>query len=125
MPLSEVQPKSGPLPDTSGIEELRGLYRPERVRLLLVGESSPAGGTHFDLANSNLFQATREAFVLALDETGIPSGGGFLEFFRDAGGWLVDLADRPVNHLSNSERRRIVNAGVPRLTRTIDATGPD
>ena len=82
MPPSEVQPKSGPLPDTkSGIEELRGLYRPERVRLLLVGESSPAGGTHFYLANSNLFQATREAFVLALDETGIPSGGGFLEFF--------------------------------------------
>ena len=41
---------------------LRERYRPTRVTTLFVGESAPAGGTHFYLANSNLFRATREAF---------------------------------------------------------------
>ena len=52
-------------------------------------------------------------------------GAIFWTSSANAGCWLVDLADRPVNHLDDEERKRIVNAGVPRLTRTIDETRPD
>ena len=130
MPPTDAQTKLGPLPDDeSGISELRDSYRPERVRLLLVGESSPCSGKHFYLADSPLFCATREAFMEALGETKVPVGRDFLAFFRGAGCWLVDLADRPVNHLKRGsarrQRRKIVGAGVPRLSRTIHETNPE
>jgi hypothetical protein len=39
-------------------EVLRGRYRPDVIRVLLVGESPPAGGTFFYAANYNLYRAT-------------------------------------------------------------------
>ena len=117
---------NAPLPDSeSGIDDLRNHYRPERVRVLLVGESSPAGATHFYRANSNLFHATRDGFQQALDYTEVPDKTEFLGFFHDNGWWLVDLADRPMNRLSRSQRRRVAKAGVPHLTKTIDEACPE
>lgn len=104
---------------TTGIDELRRQYKPAQVRTLFVGESSPTQGTHFYRANSNLFRSTRAAYAVALGKDVVPSGEAFLAFFADKGGWLVDLADRPVNRLSGSERRAAVEAGVPRLAQTI------
>jgi hypothetical protein len=116
---------SAPASDTeSGVEELRERFRPSRVRALFVGESSPAQGTHFYRANSNLFRATRRAFAAVFGEDVVPNGEGFLKFFADQGCWLVDLADRPVNALEEGERRRVVAAGVDRLAATIRATEP-
>ncbi|MDQ3689671.1 MAG: UPF0175 family protein, partial [Chloroflexota bacterium] len=52
---------SRPRSDTEGgVDALRQQFRPERVRWLFVGESSPAAGTHFYRADSNLFRATQE-----------------------------------------------------------------
>ena len=115
-----------PLSDAaSGAANLRSRYRPECVRVLLVGESAPAGGTHFYFANSNLFRATREGFQQALGSTAVPVGSGFLGSFRESGWWLVDLADRPVNHLEGASRRHAVREGIPRLIQTVDDTRPD
>ena len=110
----------------SGIDELRRRYRPECVRVLLVGESSPASGKHFYLANSILFRATRKGFAQALGDAMIPHGPEFLEFLCENGWWLVDLADHPVDQgCSDSLRCKTVEAGIPRLSQTIDETCPE
>ena len=108
----------------SGVEALRDQFRPERVRWLFVGESSPAGGTHFYRANSNLFRATQEAFAAALGSD-VPPGPAFLHFFRDHGCWLVDLASEPVNRLAKGARGPAVGAGRDRLARLIGETDPE
>lgn len=115
----------GPRPDpASGIDVLRAQFRPDRVRWLFVGESSPAGGTHFYRANSNLFRATQEAFAQALGSE-VPAGPSFLHFFHQKEAWLVDLADRPVNRMEDRSRKEAVRAGVERLARVIAETRPE
>jgi predicted transcriptional regulator len=108
----------------SGIDELRARYHPEKVRTLFVGESSPAQGTHFYRANSNLFRATREAYADAIGADAIPVGEGFLQYFADQGAWLVDLADHPVNRDKATDRHAAVQAGIPRLAETIRTERP-
>ena len=104
--------------------ELRDAYRPRRVKSLFVGESSPAQGTHFYRADSNLFRATQAAFAEALGKEAVPSGEAFLRLFATKGCWLVDLADRPVNQLDARERRQAVEAGIPRLAELIREVKP-
>ncbi len=104
---------------------LRDQFRPEKIRWLFVGESSPAGGTHFYRANSNLFRATREAFAAALGDAEVPDGPAFLDFFRDRGCWLVDLADRPINHLHGQPRKDAVDEGIARLAALISEVGAE
>ena len=112
-------------PDTeSGIDRLRERFRPDRVRILFVGESSPSGGTHFYRANSNLFRATREAFVVALGPSAVPAGEAFLALFADRGCWLVDLADRPVDRLKGRPRSDYVDDGIARLTAVLEEARP-
>jgi len=101
-----------------------GLYfRPKRVTTLFVGESSPAQGTHFYRANSNLFRAVQAAFAAAFGPA-VPSDEGFLRYFAGKGCWLVDLADQPVNRLGAAERKAAVSAGIPGLAEVIGATKP-
>ena len=110
--------------DDPAIAGLRARYRPSATRVLFVGESSPAGGTHFYRADSNLYRATREAFGLALNVAEPPQGDAFLAWFQELGCWLVDLAEHPVNRSAASERMRAVDAGIPALARTIREVQP-
>lgn len=107
-----------------GIDQLRGQFKPRTVTTLFVGESSPAGGTHFYRANSNLFRATQEAFAQAFGDESMSEGPRFLREFQDHGCWLVDLADRSVNALSDEERQMLVSAGVAGLATTITEVRP-
>lgn len=109
----------------SGIDGLRAEYRPPAVKLLLVGESSAAGGTHFYRADSNLFRAVRAAHAMALGEDRVPEGKAFLRFFSDRGGWLVDLADRPVNRLLGRPRKDHVDVGIDNLKRVLVDAQPE
>ena len=109
----------------SAIAGLRARYRPSVTRLLFVGESSPAGGTHFYRADSNLYRATREAFGAAFAVGDPPEGDAFLGWFRDLGCWLVDVAERPVNRSTEETRTRVVGDGIPALARTIEAAEPE
>jgi len=106
------------------ITTLRTRYRPSVTRMLFVGESSPAGGTHFYRADSNLYRATRDAFGVGLSVADPPEGEAFLAWFQELGCWLVDLADRPVNRSAAAERTRAVDAGIPALARTIREVHP-
>jgi hypothetical protein len=111
-------------PAEASIDALRTRYRPARTRVLFVGESSPAGGTHFYQADSNLYRATREAFGAALSVVDPPEGDAFLAWFQELGCWLVDLADHPVNRSSAGDRVHAVDAGIPALAETIRVTEP-
>ena len=71
-------------------EELRQRFRPAQVRLLLIGESPPVGGSFFYMGNSNLYRHTAEAFSLAYSRS-FSSPQEFLDFFRGLGCYLDDL----------------------------------
>jgi hypothetical protein len=79
------------------LEVVRRQFLPDNVSLLFIGESPPAGGTFFYLANSKLYEATKEAFRSALPD--LVRGPSFLERFAERGCYLDDLCLEPVNHL--------------------------
>jgi hypothetical protein len=93
--------------------------------VLFVGESSPSGGTHFYRANSGLFRATREAFDLATVAARPSEAISFLDWFRDLGCWLVDLADRPFEDVPTAEHAAEVEAAIARLAMTMLETRPE
>jgi hypothetical protein len=101
----------------------RRTYRPDRVDVLLVGESAPAGGNHFYLANSLLFHAIQEAARRVYGRR-VPEGEEFLAFAQEQGMWLVDLAAKPVNDLDEVDRRSNVREGIPRIARVIADCAP-
>jgi hypothetical protein len=105
--------------DPAIAEALREQYKPKRVRVVLVGESAPAGETFFYSANSRLYHETRDAFERAAPAR--DQGGGFLETFVRLGCYLDDLCLVPVNQLPDRERERERLASVgPLAARLVD-----
>lgn len=105
------------------VESLRSRYRPKHVRVLLVGESPPAGGTFFYAANSNLFRYTKEAFEAVYGQHWA-RGTDFLDFFAGEGFFLDDLCLVPVNNLTPADRRRCRRDGIPALASRIRDMSP-
>lgn len=102
-------------------ERLRRSFRPRKVRILFVGESPPASGRFFYHVDSGLFRAIREAFVKAFPDL---READFLKSFRNLGCYLVDLCERPVDHLPPNARRKLCRASEPRLTKSIRTLRP-
>lgn len=93
-------------------ERLRRRYRPTPVRLLFVGEAPPASGRFFYQADSGLYRAVRDAFVMAFP---IISETDFLESFHAMDCYLVDLCGRPVDRLTSRQRKQACVGGELRL----------
>ena len=102
-------------------ERLRKRYRPDRVRILFVGESPPASGRFFYQADSGLYRAVRDTFLAAFPRL---EKAEFLDAFRSLGCYLVDLCGEPVDRLAPPDRRGAGRAGEVRLARTIRALRP-
>jgi hypothetical protein len=92
-------------------ESIRKNYLPNTVRVLFVGESRPANGHFFYLADSPLVQYTRNAFSQVCPETP-EQVDAFLYYFKMCGCYLDDLCHAPVNQLPNQERNARRTAGV-------------
>ena len=105
-------------------ETLRARYKPDRVQILLIGESPPVGGTFFYAANSNLFRYTREAFEAALDRTWA-SDDDFLMFLKQCGFYLEDLCLEPVNGLASADRRAARCTGEESLAERLASISPE
>jgi hypothetical protein len=109
-------------------DALRAHYRPERIRVLFVGESPPAGGAFFYAANSKLYRATKQAFEAVMPDL---IRGSFLESFSALGCYLDDLCLEPVNHLKlnvpSEKRERLEKriAGETPLAARMSVTDPD
>lgn len=109
---------------SDGYERLRQQFRPrDRIRLLLVGESRPAGGSFFYLANSNLFRATLEAWQAAFGP--LAEGQSLLNRLQSDKVWLYDLAPAPVNRLRGRPRRGAVQARSADLAALLAAESPE
>jgi len=110
--------------DASSLEALRLRFKPEKFKVLFVGESAPANGTFFYKTDSNLYRYTQQAFVSAFGkECGF--GEGFLNFFRGRGCYLDDLCLEPVNNLDQTARQRKRNKSVPLLAGRIREYRPE
>ncbi len=105
-----------------GNERLRRRYRPDRVRILFVGEAPPASGRFFYRADSGLYRAMRDAFAAACPAR---REAPFLETFRARGAYLVDLCPEPVDRLGPGARRRACRQSEPRLARIVRRTRPE
>ncbi len=97
-------------------EKLRGRYRPDRVRVLFVGESPPKNRTFFYCGNSLLHNAFREAF---------DSPDDFLAEFQSRGFFLDDLVPFPVNRMSREDREAARQAHIDRLSYRLRAYQPE
>lgn len=118
--ITRVSLQAGP--DELARERLRKRYRPNRVRLLFVGESPPASGRFFYQADSGLYRAVREAFVKVFPAVAEPD---FLASFRDLGCYLVDLCGAPVDRMARRQRQQICRDSEVRLSRLIKDFQPE
>ncbi|WP_353183304.1 hypothetical protein [Bosea sp. (in: a-proteobacteria)] len=112
-----------PLPDLADVaanaEALRAAYRPDRISVLFVGESAPAGGRFFYAGDSQVHRYLSKALSPYL-----PGHRPFLDRFRDAGLYLDDLVLTPVNRLAPRERAARNLAAVPCLASRLAAYRP-
>jgi len=91
------------------------LYRPNVARLVIVGEAPPPD-RFFYTGDSLFFQYTRRAFATLLPKVERHDAGWFLAFFRQLGGWRIDVCDAPqratkggsddITHCLNAFERR-------------------
>jgi hypothetical protein len=102
-------------------ERLRESYRPERVRVLFVGEAPPASGAFFYRRDSGLYRALSTTFEEAFPRI---QGRDFLAAFRDLGCYLVDLCGRPVDRLGPRERRKARRMSEVRLAEAVRRLRP-
>ncbi len=102
-------------------EKLRRRYRPDRVRILFVGEAPPVSGRFFYKGDSGLYRALRDTFIAAFPS--LPKSE-FLDAFCAFGCYLVDLCGQPVDHMPRNTRTSICCAGEVHLAKTIGILRP-
>ena len=105
-------------------EVKRNDYKPNKVKILFVGESRPQQGTFFYFGNSNLFSYTKQAFEQAAKKKYM-TDAAFLDEFKNLGCWLYDVCDCPVNHCTKTERKKAINDGIDALRNTIQKLNPE
>lgn len=105
------------------IEKIRYSYKPNKVRILLVGESAPAAGNFFYLGDS-LCNYTKSAFAKVYPEVGSQTMQNFLDFFKEKGFYLDDLCLMPIDKLDKKQRRQCIKNSVQSLAERIKMYSP-
>lgn len=131
----EVQPAHAASREVgdSWYEELRSRYRPERVEVLLIGESPPdaeGGDRRFfyvpELSRfDNLYRGVAGAVYGLEPDFDLTAKEAVLDRLTRDGFWLIDAVERPVNKLSRAERRAAITAGAPRLVERCSELAPE
>jgi hypothetical protein len=103
-------------------ERTRQSYMPDELRVLLIGESPPAGGTFFYFGDSILHDATCDAFRHAIPA--LRREADFRDAFMRLGCYLEDLSHQPINQLDRPEREAARTASAPSLTRRVRTLSP-
>ncbi len=103
-------------------ESLRLRYKPDNIRLLLIGESPPASGKFFYLSSA-MTKFTSLAFEKAHRRT-FNNDSDFLEYFKSCGCYLDDLSHIPVNNLNRHKREQQLRDCVDPLSKRIREANP-
>jgi hypothetical protein len=113
-------------------EELRERYRPERLRVLLVGESPPDPGDGERrfffaprLTYDNLYRGVADAVYGARGDVDIRDKLRVLELLCADGFWLIDAVDSPIDNKSSAARRDSIRVGLPRLVEQCRELAPE
>jgi hypothetical protein len=106
-------------------ELIRRAYKPDKVRLLMVGESPPAKGGFFYLKDRKILMVTYtgQAFQRAHGLT-FRDNEQFLNYFKECGCYLDDLCTFPVDDLSASEREKCLRDSIEGLAQRIQGMQP-
>jgi hypothetical protein len=107
-------------------ELIRKAYKPDNVRLLLVGESPPAKGGFFYFKDRKVHMTTYTAQALGRAH-GItfPNLQEFFKYFQVCGCYLDDLCQFPVDDLQTTDRKALLKASVAGLAQRIREMNPD
>jgi hypothetical protein len=98
-------------------EALRRSFRPPHVRVLFVGEAPPRADGFFYEPGSSRHRVVERVFLEAFGPRFQPES--FLRWFADAGCYLEDVCQSPVDGLSKEARESLCRAGEKRLAETI------
>ena len=116
---------------TAWYEQLRDQYRPDRLEVLLIGESPPdpaAGERRFFYAPTlridNLYRGVTQALYAIHPEVDLADKPAVLRRLQADGFWLIDAVDRPINHLPPGPRRAAITAAVPQRVSRCHALAP-
>ncbi len=105
-------------------DALREQFRPNRVRLLFVGESPPASGKFF-YDKGPMTRFTAKAFEAAHGLTfSATDQNEFLTYFKKCGCFLDDISHSPIDGLAVEERTRRLAESVAGFARRIAALKP-
>ncbi|MGA7180661.1 MAG: hypothetical protein WBX11_13890 [Thiobacillaceae bacterium] len=103
----------------TSISRLRQAYRPKDIAVLFVAESPPESSDDEVRFFYNPRQARWDHMYRAIMAAVFPEfvyhpgqKDFWLRQFQQHGYYMIDATDRPVNHLSSTERRRELNASV-------------
>ncbi|SEO59969.1 hypothetical protein [Propionispora vibrioides] len=107
----------------SRIEEIRLGFKPDIVRVLLVGESAPVAGTFFYTGDS-LCKYTQTAFANVFPAMRAKRWQEFLSFFQQSGFYLDDLCLIPVNGMDKASRQQNLINSIPSLALRIEKYAP-
>src|SRR5215475_10648558 len=94
-------------------EALRESFRPERIRLLFIGEAPPASGRFFYSRNSGLYRAMREAFAAIAPL--LRAIASHVERSASRGNWHGERVELPYPGRWLRHRRDFVRALEPTL----------
>src|SRR5208283_5674029 len=105
------------------LEEIRDIYRPDKIKILFVGESPPASGKFFYKGGA-MTAFTLHAFVRAYD-CSFPNQKEFLAAFKSFGCFLDDLSHSPVNCLKGKAREQVLQDNIDLLADRIRKAEPE
>jgi hypothetical protein len=120
----------GPVIDA--YEALRDQYRPDRVRVLLIGESPPdpgQGALRFFYSTSlaaadNLYRGVAAAVYGEEPGFDLRDKPAVLARLRADGFWLIDAIEYPINKDSTPIRKRAIRDAAPRLVERVRQLDP-
>ncbi len=104
-------------------ERIRKLFKPDKIKLLLVGESPPASGQFFyvqSLMTKYTSRAFEKVFRISFNDT-----MSFLIFFQNQECYLEDLTTTPVNKMPKVEREKLLEQGIIRLSKKLIDFDPE
>jgi len=105
------------------VELLRKSYKPNNIKILIVGESAPAGGTFFyDRSNMTLY--TKKAFENAFDKS-FSNEKDFLDFFKKQSCYLDDICLVPIDNMEHKQREQMLKDSVFDFSERLKTYQPD